>query len=83
MYMTDERPVGVPRRRARRPRPPRRARRSTASSPPCAAMASQTASLMATLDPDIYAAQVAEEAFVDAAPPANPRPRARRAATLG
>ena len=29
-------------------------------------MASQTAGLIATIDPDVYAAQVAEEAFVDA-----------------
>ena len=31
-----------------------------------AAMASQTAELMATIDPELYAMQVAEEAFIDA-----------------
>ena len=29
-------------------------------------MASQTADLMATIDPELYAMQVAEEAFIDA-----------------
>lgn len=47
------------------------------------ALATQTRHLIARLDPMTYAAQVAEEAFVDAAPRADSRPRARRAATLG
>ena len=71
-YMSDERPVGVPTDEL--------AvhvvldgwqldRKLTA----LAAMASQTAGLMATIDPGTYAMQVAEEAFIDAARSRRPR----------
>jgi hypothetical protein len=46
-------------------------------------MATQTRALMAKLDSATYATQIAEEAFVDAVPRADPPPRARRAATVG
>jgi LmbE family N-acetylglucosaminyl deacetylase len=65
MYMTDERPSGVPvDRLALHARLDgwQLDRKLTA----LAAMASQTSSLIAKLGPAIYATQVAEEAFIDA-----------------
>jgi len=65
MYMTDERPVGVPADRlAVHVRLCGREldRKLTA----LRAMATQTSSLIAMLGPEIYAHQVAEESFVDA-----------------
>jgi LmbE family N-acetylglucosaminyl deacetylase len=73
MYMTDERPSGVPVDQLAlhaRLNGWQLDRKLTA----LAAMASQTSSLIAKLDPAIYATQVAEEAFIDAsrtAPPPN------------
>jgi LmbE family N-acetylglucosaminyl deacetylase/GNAT superfamily N-acetyltransferase len=74
MYMTDERPTGVP--------PdqlgvhveldgPDLDRKLTA----LRALATQTGGLMARLDPATYAAQVAEESFIDASPARRARPR--------
>jgi hypothetical protein len=74
MYMTDERPAGVP--------PdqlgvhveldgPELDRKLTA----LRALATQTGGLIARLDPAVYAAQVAEESFIDASPPRRARPR--------
>jgi LmbE family N-acetylglucosaminyl deacetylase len=82
MYMTDQRPPGTPADDLAihlQLDGAQLDRKLTALS----AMATQTRGLTASLDSATYAAQVAEEAFVDAAPRANPRPRARRAATLG
>ena len=42
-----------------------------------AAMASQTSELMAKIDPDVYAMQVAEEAFIDASRSRRSRQTAR------
>ena len=64
-YMTDQRPVGRPAEAlALHVHLDGLAldRKLTA----LAAMASQTAELMATIDPELYAMQVAEEAFIDA-----------------
>jgi LmbE family N-acetylglucosaminyl deacetylase len=69
MYMTDERPSGVPTDQLAvhaRLDGWQLDRKLTA----LAAMATQTSSLIAKLGPAIYATQVAEEAFIDA-----PRPR--------
>jgi LmbE family N-acetylglucosaminyl deacetylase len=69
IYMTDQRPVGVPvDRLALHTRHTGRDldRKLTA----LRAMATQTSALMALLDPALYADQVATEAFVDAVPAA-------------
>ncbi|MET0577317.1 MAG: PIG-L family deacetylase [Ilumatobacteraceae bacterium] len=69
MYMTDERPVGVPAAELAVHVHLDGAgldRKLTA----LRAMATQTSGLMAMLDPDVYASQVAEEAFVEATAPA-------------
>ena len=65
VYMTDERPVGV--------RPDELALQVVLDGEALdrklaalAAMASQTRDVMATLDPDVFAADIAEECFVDA-----------------
>ncbi len=65
VYMTDERPVGV--------RPDELALQVVLHGEALdrklaalAAMASQTSDVMATLDPDVFAADIAEECFVDA-----------------
>lgn len=66
MYMTDERPGGIPEAEVAVHvvlDGARLDRKLTA----LRAMATQTGELMAMLDPSVYAAQVAEEAFVDAA----------------
>ena len=66
MYMTDERPAGVPERDLAfhvRAEGAALDRKLTA----LRAMATQTAELVATIDPDVLAAEVADEAFVDAA----------------
>jgi LmbE family N-acetylglucosaminyl deacetylase len=65
MYMTDERPVGVPADRLAvhvRLGGLELDRKLTA----LRAMATQTSDLIAMLGPEVYAAQVAEESFVDA-----------------
>jgi len=65
MYMTDERPTGVPTAELAvhtRLTGPALDRKLTA----LRAMATQTAGLIALLDPEVYADQVAEEWFVDA-----------------
>lgn len=65
MYMTDERPSGVPEEELAVHvvlDGPQLDRKLTALS----ALASQTRDLTAKLDPAIYAMQVAEEAFIDA-----------------
>ena len=65
MYMTDQRPAGVPADELAvhlQLDGPELDRKLTA----LAAMASQTRGVMARIDPDIYATEVAEEAFVDA-----------------
>ncbi len=65
MYMTDERPVGVPADRLAvhvRLGGWELDRKLTA----LRAMATQTSSLIAVLGPEVYAGQVAEESFVDA-----------------
>lgn len=65
MYMTDERPTGVPQDDVNvhiRLDGARLDRKLAA----LRAMATQTSGVMAMLDPAIYAAQVAEEAFLDA-----------------
>jgi LmbE family N-acetylglucosaminyl deacetylase len=67
MYMSDERPSGVPEAELAVHvvlDGPRLDRKLTA----LRAMATQTSGLMAMLTPAVYASQVAEEAFVDAAP---------------
>jgi LmbE family N-acetylglucosaminyl deacetylase len=77
MYMSDERPVGVPEDELAvhlRLGGWELDRKITA----LRTMASQTASLIAMLGVDVYAAQVAEESFVDALTYA-PRPVARLA----
>jgi LmbE family N-acetylglucosaminyl deacetylase len=73
MYMTDQRPSGVPAHQValhERLDGPELDRKLTA----LAAMATQTRDLTAKLDPATYAAQVAEEAFIDVAPRAGPGP---------
>ncbi len=72
-YMTDDRPTGVPAEELAIHLVLDGAqldRKLTA----LAAMASQTRDLMAMIDPAVYAAQVAEEAFIEA-----PRPHGRPA----
>ncbi len=67
MYMTDDRPTGVPGDQLAlhaRLSGSDLDRKLTA----LRAMATQTAGLIATVDADIYAAQVAEEAFIAARP---------------
>ena len=74
VYMTDERPVGV--------RPDELARHVVLKGEALdrklaalAAMASQTRDVMTTLDPDLFAAEVGEECFVDAADVLQPTAR--------
>ena len=83
MYMTDERPTGVPGAQlALHVRLSGRDldRKLTA----LRAMATQTAGLIATVDADTYAAQVAEEAFIAARPLATTggRDHGRRDSTI-
>jgi LmbE family N-acetylglucosaminyl deacetylase len=69
MYMTDDRPTGVPAEQLGihvQLRGPHLDRKLTA----LRALATQTSGLMARLDPELYAAQVAEESFIDAPVPA-------------
>ena len=68
IYMSDERPTGVP---AERPRPARLASPGRLDRKVAAlrAMATQTQRRRRDLDLALYAAQNAEEAFVDAANP--------------
>jgi LmbE family N-acetylglucosaminyl deacetylase len=66
MYMSDERPSGVPAERLSvhlQLDGLRLDRKLTA----LRAMATQTSGIMALIDPEVYAAQVAEEAFITAA----------------
>ena len=65
MYMSDERPTGVPERdlAVHLVLEGTRLDRKLAA---LSTMASQTRDLMAMLDPAVYAQQVAQEAFVDA-----------------
>lgn len=65
MYMSEQRPTGIPEERLAvhvRLQGPELDRKLTA----LRAMATQTGDLVARIDPAIYAAQIAEEAFVDA-----------------
>ncbi len=65
MYMSDERPTGIPEEQLAvhvRLQGPELDRKLTA----LRAIATQTGDLVARIDPAIYAAQIAEEAFVDA-----------------
>jgi LmbE family N-acetylglucosaminyl deacetylase len=83
-YMTDERQTGVPREELAIHavlEGTRLDRKLTA----LAAMASQTRDLMATVDPAVYAMQVAEEAFIDApgSGPVLQTTSSRRDVTLG
>lgn len=67
MYMSDERPTGVPTARLTLQvhlDGPGLDRKLTA----LRAMATQTSDLITKLDPEVYATQVAEESFVEAAP---------------
>lgn len=67
VFMTDELPTGVPLANLAidlRPNGSELARKLAA----LRAMPSQTATMMARVDPTIYAAAIADEAFVDAAP---------------
>ncbi len=64
-YMTDQRPVGRP-AEALAVHVQLDGRSLDRKLTALAAMASQTAELMATIDPELYAMQVAEEAFIDA-----------------
>jgi len=73
MYMTDERPAGVPEAELAahlRLSGPLLDRKLTA----LRALATQTAAVTAAIGPELYAAQVAEEAFVDALPAHHPHP---------
>jgi LmbE family N-acetylglucosaminyl deacetylase len=82
MYMTDQRPSGTPTDALAihiQLDGAQLDRKLTALS----TMATQTRDLTAKLDPATYAAQVAEEAFIDAAAQAGPRTRARPAVTVG
>ncbi len=68
MYMTDERPTGVPTAQLGLHLHLDAAaldRKLTA----LRAMATQTGGLIQAVDPDVYALQAADETFVDAAPP--------------
>ncbi len=76
MYMTDERPTGVPTEQLGihlRLDGSELDRKLTA----LRAMATQTSGLIATFDPDVYAAQVGEESFVDAPRSARPADHTR------
>lgn len=78
-YMGDERPAGVPAAELAvhlQLEGPALDRKLTA----LRAMATQTAGLLRLVDPDVYAAQAAEEAFVDAARLPHPIPGTRRPA---
>ena len=79
MYMTDERPVGV----AVDDLAARVALEGAALDRKLAAlgaMASQTREVMTTLDPDLYAAEIAEEGFVGRDDGRRPRHDRRRGA---